>query len=134
MSTGYVHCRLNPLLDPERYAADASTTQKLEGEPMNPPYVELNDGVYRVARTRISLDSLVYAYLNGQTAEAIAQSFPLLTLEQVYGALTFYLANRQQIDSYLQAGKADYERLRQATRDADPMWYQKLYDARRSAA
>jgi uncharacterized protein (DUF433 family) len=101
---------------------------------MNPPYVELNDGVYRVARTRISLDSLVYAYLNGQTAEAIAQSFPLLTLEQVYGALTFYLANRQQIDSYLQAGKADYERLRQATRDADPMWYQKLYDARRSAA
>lgn len=101
---------------------------------MNPSYVELSDGVYRVARTRISLDSLVYAYLNGQTAEAIAQSFPLLTLEQVYGALAFYLANRQHIDSYLEAGTADYERLRQTTRDADPMWYQKLYDARRSAA
>jgi uncharacterized protein (DUF433 family) len=121
-------------LDPERDAADASMAQRLECEPMNPPYVELSEGVYRVARTRISLDSLVYAYLNGQTAETIAQSFPLLTLEQVYGALTFYLANRQQIDDYLQRGEVDYEKLRQVTRDADPMWYQKLKDARRSAA
>ena len=101
---------------------------------MNSPYVELNNGVYRVAQTRISLDSLVCAYLNGQTAEAICQSFPLLTLEQVYGALTFYLANGEQIDDYLKRGNTDYEHLRQAARDADPMWYQKLAQAGRSAA
>ena len=101
---------------------------------MNAPYVELNEGVYRVAQTRISLDSLVYGYLNGHTAEAIAQSFPLLTLEQVYGALTFYLANRRKIDDYLQRGELDFESLRQRARDTDPMWYQKLQDARRSAA
>ena len=106
----------------------------LECEPMNAPYVELSAGIYRVAGTRISLDSLAYAYLNGQPAEAIAQSFPLLTLEQVYGALAFYLANRQKIDDQLQAGEQDFESLRQAARAADPMWYQKLHDARRSAA
>jgi hypothetical protein len=80
------------------------------------------------------LDSLVYAYLNGQTAEAIAQAFPLLTLEQVYGALAWYLAHRETIDAHLRQGAQDYERLRQATRDADPMWYLKLDQARRSAA
>ena len=101
---------------------------------MNTPYVELNDGVYRVAQTRISLDSLVYAYLNGQAAEAIAQSFPLLTLEQVYGVLTFYLANRQKIDDYLHLREQDFESLCQSAHDKDPVWYQKLQDARRSAA
>jgi uncharacterized protein (DUF433 family) len=101
---------------------------------MNAPYVELDDGVYRVARTRISLDSLVCAYLNGHTAEAIAQSFPLLTLEQVYGALTYYLANRRVVDHYLQRREQDFESLRQTARDADPVWYQKLQDVRRAAA
>lgn len=101
---------------------------------MQSQYVELKDGVYRVAQTRISLDSLVYAYLNGQTAEAIAQSFPLLTLEQVYGALAYYLAQRDEIEAHLQRGEAELDMLRRAARDADPMWYQKLERARRSAA
>lgn len=101
---------------------------------MQSQYVEPTGDVYRVAQTRISLDSLVYAYLNGQTAEAIAQSFPLLTLEQVYGALAYYLAHRKQIDAHLQRGEEEFDTLRQATRDADPMWYQKLKEAQRSAA
>lgn len=101
---------------------------------MQPTYVAHELGAYRVAGTRISLDSLVYAYLNGQTAEAIAQAFPLLTLEQVYGALAYYLAHRETIDAYLRQGSQDFERLRQAARDADPMWYFKLDQARRSAA
>ena len=58
---------------------------------------------------RVSLDSIVYAFLGGQTAEAIAQAFPVLTLEQVYGALTFYLAHRQDVDAYLSAQRADFE-------------------------
>lgn len=101
---------------------------------MQSQYVELENDVYRVVQTRISLDSLVCAYLNGQTAEAIAQSFPLLTLEQVYGALAYYLAHRKQIDEHLQRGEAEFDALRQAARDADPMWYQKLKETRRSAA
>jgi hypothetical protein len=46
-----------------------------------PSYVEPREGVYRVADTRVSLDSIVYAFLDGHTAESIQQSFPLLTLE-----------------------------------------------------
>lgn len=98
---------------------------------MSKLYVEQRDGGYRVAGSRVSLDSIVYAFLSGQTAESIAQSFPALTLEQVYGAITFYLANRREIDAYLEDAKADFEAMRQASREADPMFYQKLADSRR---
>jgi hypothetical protein len=51
----------------------------------------------------------------------------------VYGAVAFYLANRPEIDAYLARAKADFEAMRQASRDADPMFYQKLAEARRQA-
>jgi uncharacterized protein (DUF433 family) len=94
-------------------------------------YVDQRDGGYWVAGSRVSLDSIVYAFLNGQTAESIAQSFPVLTLEQVYGAIAFYLAHRPAIDKYLEKTQADFEAKRQASRATDPMFYQKLADARR---
>jgi uncharacterized protein (DUF433 family) len=98
---------------------------------MSNQYAEKRDGGYWVAGSRVSLDSIVYAFLDGQCAESIAQSFPVLTLEQVYGAITFYLANRADIDKYLARVRIDFEALRQAARDADPMFYQKLAGARR---
>jgi uncharacterized protein (DUF433 family) len=94
-------------------------------------YVEQREGAYRVAGTRVSLDSIVYDFISGQSAESIAQSFPVLTLEQVYGSIAFYLANRENIDRYLDAQQQDYEGKRAAARAADPMFYQKLADAKR---
>jgi uncharacterized protein (DUF433 family) len=94
-------------------------------------YVQQRDRGYRVVGSRVSLDSIVYAFLEGQTAESIAQSFPALSLEQVYGAIAFYLANRRAVDAYLAQVRVDHEAKRQAARDADPAFYQKLADARR---
>jgi hypothetical protein len=34
-----------------------------------------------------------------------------LTLAQVYAALTYYHANREEIEAYLSAEKAEYQRL-----------------------
>ena len=79
----------------------------------------------------MSLDSVVYGFISGQSAETIAQSLPVLTLEQVYGAITFYLANREDVDRYLHAQREDYEAMRVAARASDPMFYQKLADARK---
>ena len=101
-------------------------------EAMIKEYVEKRDGGYWIVGSRVSLDSVVYAFLNGQSAESIAQSFPVLMLEQVYGAITFYLCNRPDIDAYLAQAKSEYEAMRRAARDADPMFYQKLADARRT--
>jgi uncharacterized protein (DUF433 family) len=99
---------------------------------MSEEYVAKADAGYYVAGTRVSLDSIVYAFLAGQTAEAIAQAFPVLTLEQVYGAATFYLAHREDIDAYLSAQREGFEAKRAAAVAADPMFYQKLASARRT--
>jgi len=94
-------------------------------------YVEQRDGGYWVAGTRVSLDSLVYAFRDGQTAESLAQSFPVLSLEQVYGAIAYYLANHAVIDAYLMQQEAEFTKLQKDLRQRDPMCYQKLADARR---
>ena len=80
---------------------------------MPPQYVVKTDDGYRIAGSRVSLDSIVYAYWNGQTAEGIAQSFPALSLEQVHGALAFYLAHRSQVDGYLAEAETEYDALRE---------------------
>jgi len=98
---------------------------------MSNAYIEQRDGAYVVAGTRVSLDSVVYAFLEGQSAEAIAQTFPALTLEQVYGAITYYLAHRDEVDRYLEDRRRDFAAARQAARDADPMFYQKLAEAKK---
>lgn len=47
----------------------------------------------------------------GLNAEEIVERMGNLTLAQVYAALTYYHANREEIEAYLTAEKADYERL-----------------------
>src|SRR5437764_12721436 len=102
-------------------------------EAMSNAYIEQHDGVYVVAGTRVSLDSIVYAFVSGQSAEAIAQAFPVLNLEQVYGAITYYLAHREELDRYIATRQRDFEGRRSAARDDDPMFYQKLGDAKKQA-
>ena len=90
------------------------------------PYIEQRDSGYWIGETRISLDSVVYSFLNGESPESIAQNFPLLSLEQVYGAITFYLANRALVDAYLEEGEAVFQLLKQVSREKSPLLYQKL--------
>lgn len=69
---------------------------------MDKTYVEQRDSGYYVAGERVSLDSLVYAFRRGASPESIRRSFPVLTLEQVYGAIAYYLAYEREIDAYLE--------------------------------
>jgi uncharacterized protein (DUF433 family) len=64
-------------------------------------YIEQRDGNYYVSGTRISLDSIVYAFRRGESPETICQNFELLRLEEVYGAIAYYLATQAGIDAYL---------------------------------
>ena len=98
-------------------------------------YIELQNEKYTIIGTRISLDSILYGFLNGESPETIAQNFPQVSLEQVYGAIclqqrfaiAFYLANRKPIDSYLKQGEAEFEKLQQSCRENNPSLYQKLH-------
>jgi len=94
-------------------------------------YVEQRNGGYYVAGTRVSLDSVVYAYLRGESPEGIVYSFPALNLEQVNGGIDYYLTHREEIDAYLEQGRIEFERLRREQREKDPAFYAKMDAARR---
>ena len=115
------------LMDTNRDAACVVTGGEQEKYAMaEKSYSEQREGVYRVGDTRVSLDSIVYAFLEGHTAESIQQSFPLLTLEQVYGAITYYLAHRGDMDAYLQEQAAAFETLQETLRQNNPRMAQRI--------
>lgn len=97
---------------------------------MNEYVTKLENGAYRIAGTRVSLDSVVYSFKRGNLPETIIRQFPVLNLPQIYGAIAFYLSNQDEIDEYLKQGEIEYEKLRQAQREADPKFHSR-FDALR---
>ena len=69
---------------------------------MNSEYIEERGGGYYIAGTRISLDSIVYSFERGNSPEAILESFSLLKLAQIYGAIAFYLDHQVRVRQYLE--------------------------------
>ncbi len=100
---------------------------------MSTEYIEQQDGTYKISGTRVSLDSVVYAYLRGASPESIQRSFPSLTLEQVHGSLAFYLSRKLEVDEYLAAGEAEFENLNRVSRERHADWYAKLRRVREEA-
>ncbi|MEK6303540.1 MAG: DUF433 domain-containing protein [Acidobacteriota bacterium] len=70
------------------------------------------DGVIRVARTRVTLDTLVAAFNEGATAEEIVQQYPSLALGDVYAVIGYYLHNQAEVEQYLERRKEESLRVR----------------------
>ena len=96
-------------------------------------YVSDCGGAYRIAGTRVSLDSLVYLFREGLSAESMVESYPDLTLEQVHGALAFYLGNQKEIDTYLAEGQRVTEVQHRQSRQANAELIAKLQRARNAS-
>lgn len=69
-------------------------------------------GAWRVIGSRVSVDSIVTAYWEGKSPEAIAEEFPSLSAEVVYGAIASYLRNKNDIDEYMKRQSSHWEQLR----------------------
>lgn len=68
-----------------------------------------NPNGIRIKQTRVNLEDVVYAALEGQTPARIVQSLPSLTLEQVHAALAYYYRNQKQVEEYLKEQEAAYD-------------------------
>jgi hypothetical protein len=68
------------------------------GQLMSKDFVELKNGSFYLFRSRIPLAHLVREFQRGESPEAIRSHYPALSLEQVYGAIAFYLGNRQEVE------------------------------------
>ena len=100
---------------------------------MQKEYVRTVEAVYRVGDTRVSLDSLVYLFREGMSAESMVENYPALTLEQVHGALAFYLANQSEIDAYLADGHRAAESQHKQSRQTNAELIAKLQRARHAS-
>ena len=78
----------------------------------SPPLTTDEAGVIRIGGTRVSLDSLVFAFLDGSAPEEIAQQYPTLELADVYAAVAYYLNHRDEVASYLRDRQTQRDQIR----------------------
>jgi uncharacterized protein (DUF433 family) len=81
-------------------------------EPRLPPLTTGPDGVIRVAGTRVSLETVVYAFDAGSSAEEIVEQYPTLSLSNVYAVISYALDNRQSVDEYVALRRQGTDALR----------------------
>jgi uncharacterized protein (DUF433 family) len=72
-----------------------------------PPLSESADGVIRIAGTRIPLERILRAFLDGSTPEQIVHDYDVLDLEEVYAVISYYLLHRKEVDEYLAVASED---------------------------
>lgn len=101
---------------------------------MGKDYVEKRNGGFWITGKRVSLDSIAYAHMAGYSPEEIEAAFPAVTLEEVHGAIAFYLANRAEVEATLSEEELELERLRTLGRARNPALFKKLEDAKRSVS
>ena len=86
-----------------------------------PPLEESPDGAVRISGTRIPLERVVRAFLAGATPEQIVHDFEVLTLEQVYSVVNYYLQHRGEVDAYVAKAEEDAAKIRKQVEEVcDP--------------
>ena len=95
-------------------------------------YVEARGAGWYVRNSRVALGPIVYAFRSGLSPEAISREcFPSLNLEQVYGALTYYLANRTEVDAFLCECERECDTMAKAQRGQVPTTFGRFTEVRR---
>ncbi|HEX8734891.1 MAG TPA: DUF433 domain-containing protein [Pyrinomonadaceae bacterium] len=69
-------------------------------------------GVLRIGDSRVSLDTVIIAFAQGSTPEQIVEDYDSLELAEVYAAISYYLQNREEVESYLAQRKIQRDELR----------------------
>jgi uncharacterized protein (DUF433 family) len=85
-----------------------------------PPLTTDDHGVVRVGGTRVTLDVVTHAFDAGASAEEIVQSFPTLSLPDVYATIAYMLRHRSEIDAYLAEQGAEAEAIRRKIEERYP--------------
>jgi uncharacterized protein (DUF433 family) len=85
-----------------------------------PPPIQMdNDGVLRVAGTRVTLDTVVGAFQMCRSAEEIRESYPSLSLADIHAVISYYLRHRDEVDEYLERRRRQAEEVR---RENEARW------------
>jgi uncharacterized protein (DUF433 family) len=95
------------------------------------PYICQEEGTLRIVGTRVGLDCIITAFQEGEQPEKIAESFPTVTLAQVYGAIAYYLENKPLIDQFFSDVECEFDRRVRPLSETNPALFTRLEEARR---
>ncbi|XZO00922.1 MAG: DUF433 domain-containing protein [Microcoleus sp.] len=85
----------------------------------------------RLKGTRIGIETILYEYIDrSRTPEEIAQTYPSLTLEQVYATILYYLQNKETISNYIKNWIEHGHKMREQQRLTPPPVSEKLRQLR----
>ena len=91
-------------------------------------------GTYRIGATRVTLDTVVWAYNNGDSAERIVLQYPVLRLPDVYAVILYYLRHQAEVDAYLAEAEREADALQQRLEaESNPTGLRAKLLARRNA-
>ncbi len=74
----------------------------LESQTIALPFATDAHGVVKIGGSRVTLDTVVRAFVRGATAEEIAQQYPSISLADVYATISYYLQHRTEVERYLE--------------------------------
>jgi uncharacterized protein (DUF433 family) len=100
---------------------------------MDREFIERRNGAFYLASSRVPLDFIVREFEQGESPEAIRSDFPTLSLEQVYGAITFYLGHKDEVEIAM-AGRAREEDAYSAAHPTPPDLKEKFERMQRQLA
>ncbi|MEH2383419.1 MAG: DUF433 domain-containing protein [Nostoc sp.] len=97
------------------------------------PLVTDANGVVRINKTRVTLDTVVTAFLEGATAEEIKEQYPSLHLSDVYFVIGYYLQHQAEVNAYLlERQRLATEVQQEAEKNFNPMGVRDRLLARRN--
>lgn len=93
-------------------------------------------GVLRIGDSRVSLETVIIAFGQGATPEQIVEDYDSLELGEVYAVISYYLQNREEVETYLARRKVEREKLRRQieSRTNPNSIREKLLSRRRNSA
>lgn len=78
------------------------------------------DGVIRIGRTRVTLETIIHAFNRGQTPDQIIYRFPAVKLADLYAVIAYYLRNRREVDDYVSQADSEAEQMRREAEVRNP--------------
>ena len=93
------------------------------------PLIITEQGTIRIKGSRVSLDSIIHHFKLGATAEQIVQSFPSLSLGDVYSSIAYYLTHRHEMEDYLELQQAEADSL-QNQLESNPAYQAEIAELR----
>jgi Protein of unknown function (DUF433) len=86
-------------------------------------YVQQRDDNWYIADSRVEVYSVIAAWQQGFSPDEVQESYPVLSLAEVYGAILYYLEHRDILDAFFGAMDARYSANKAESEARDPAFH-----------